>query len=95
MKSYCVFGKRQIIDNRQLFIILWFFNTFLFLFLFTLLFLYTILANILIGNTILVRELWFGNLPENIQEKKLRNTVEMFGDVENIEFFNKVSKKYL
>ena len=49
-----------------------------------------IIANISIGNTILVRELWIGNLPENLQDKKLSNTVEMFGEVENIEFYNKV-----
>jgi RNA recognition motif. len=37
-----------------------------------------------------VRELWLGNLPENLSDKKLKNTVEMFGDVENIEYYNKV-----
>lgn len=45
--------------------------------------------NILNGSSILVRELWLGNLPENLNEKKLRNVVEMFGDVENIEYYQK------
>ena len=58
---------------------------------FSLFFLYYNFTNNLIGNTILVRELWFGGLPDNIQEKKLKNTVEMFGDVENIEFFTRVT----
>ena len=43
-----------------------------------------------LGSAILVRELWLGNLPENLSDKKLKNTVEMFGDVENIEYYNKV-----
>jgi len=37
-----------------------------------------------------VRELWLGNLPDNLPEKKLQNAVEMLGDVENIEYFTKV-----
>jgi hypothetical protein len=45
--------------------------------------------NILNGNSILVRELWLGNLPDNLPEKKLQNAVEMLGDVENIEYFTK------
>ena len=36
-----------------------------------------------------MRELWLGNLPDNLPEKKLQNAVEMLGDVENIEYFTK------
>lgn len=45
---------------------------------------------IFIGSSILVRELWLGNLPENLNEKKLKNVVDMFGEVENIEYYQKV-----
>ena len=45
---------------------------------------------IFIIGSILVRELWLGNLPEDLNEKKLRANIEMFGEVENVEYHSKV-----
>jgi len=44
----------------------------------------------IIGNPIRVRELWFGNLSQNLDEHELKYHVEMFGEIENIEYYTKV-----
>lgn len=40
--------------------------------------------------SILVREIWIGNLPPTITEKQVRQTSELFGEVENVDLHNKV-----
>ena len=40
-----------------------------------------------LGSTILVREVWLGNITSNIDEEKLREEMAYFGEVENTEFY--------
>jgi len=41
------------------------------------------------AHNIRVREIWIGNLPNDITEKSLKNTFEVYGTVDNIEIFTK------
>jgi RNA recognition motif-containing protein len=46
------------------------------------------------GNPIRVRELWFGNLSQNLDEHELKYHVEMFGEIENIEYYTKPNTSF-
>jgi RNA recognition motif-containing protein len=43
----------------------------------------------LVAHNIRVREIWIGNLPNEITERTLKNTFEIYGTVDNIEIFQK------
>ena len=43
-----------------------------------------------ISGQILVRELWIGNLPNDCNQAILKKNLEIYGDIDNIDFFPKV-----
>lgn len=44
-----------------------------------------------IKGQILVRELWIGNLPNDCNQAILKKNLEIYGEIDNIDFFPKVN----